>query len=113
MKACKRRLEGPTRRLRRPSGRNRVFHVPVTGWFLALVCGGRWAFQRRTGWVLVREKVRWTPSGNFTVMVFSAMWTVTTVWVWVRPKASFWPAIMMTPVAGAAVGCVDTSCAWQ
>jgi hypothetical protein len=32
-------------------------------------------------------------------MVCSATWTVTTVWAWVHPRASFWPAIMMTPVA--------------
>jgi hypothetical protein len=48
------------------AGGDQACHGPAAGLFSVW---GRSAFQWRTGWVLVREKVRWAPSGNSTVRV--------------------------------------------
>jgi hypothetical protein len=59
-------LEGSTRRLRRSSGGDHGDHpMPVMGW---LGCAGRWALWLRTGWVVVRRKVRRVSSSSSTVM---------------------------------------------
>jgi hypothetical protein len=41
-----------------PERRWAGFQVPVVGWSSAWGVWGRWAFQRRMGWVVARGKVR-------------------------------------------------------
>ena len=61
---------GRPRKLRRPSGGDHGDHpMSVMGWW---GCAGRWALWLRTGWVVVRRKVRRVPSSRSTVMVCSA-----------------------------------------
>jgi hypothetical protein len=64
---------------------------------VAFGCAGRWALILRTAWVVVRRTVR-VSSLRSMVMVSAATWTVTTWPAWMRPRAIFCPAIMMTPV---------------
>ena len=52
----------------------------------------------RTGWAVVRRTVRLSLSSRSMVTVWSAAWTVTVCPAWMRPRAIFCPATMMTPV---------------
>ena len=52
----------------------------------------------RTGWVVVRRMVRVSSPPRSMVMVSSATWTVTICPAWIRPRAIFCPATMITPV---------------
>src|ERR1700691_812838 len=52
----------------------------------------------RTGWVVVRRTVRLSWSSRSMVIVSAATWTVTVCPAWMRPRAIFCPATMMTPV---------------
>ena len=72
-----------------------------------------WALMLRTGWVVVRRTVRVSSPPRSMVMVSAVTWTVTMRPAWMRPRAIFYPAIMITPVllaipwavTGAAEGC--------
>ena len=52
----------------------------------------------RTGWVVVRRTTRVSPSASSMASVVSETWTVTVRWAWTRPRAIFWPQIMITPL---------------
>src|SRR6266540_3212466 len=52
----------------------------------------------RTGWVVVRRTTRTSLSPNWTASVVSET-SVATVWcLCIRPRATFWPQTMTTPV---------------
>src|SRR5207253_1178368 len=57
-----------------------------------------WALMLRTGWVVVRRTVRVSSPPRSMVMTSAATWTVTIWRAWMRPRAIFCPATMMTPV---------------
>jgi hypothetical protein len=65
---------------------------------VVLALRGRWALMLRTAWVVVLRMVRVSSPARSMVMVCSATWTVTTTPAWMRPRAIFCPATMMTPV---------------
>src|SRR6201989_1174908 len=52
----------------------------------------------RTGWVVVRRTIRVSSLARSMVIVSAATWTVTMRRAWMRPRAIFCPAIMITPV---------------
>jgi hypothetical protein len=52
----------------------------------------------RTGWAVVRRRVLVSSPARSMVMVSAATWTVTTCPAWIRPRAIFCPATMITPV---------------
>ena len=54
--------------------------------------------QVRRGWVVVRRTTRVSSLARSMVIVSSATWTVTMRRAWMRPRAVFCPAIMITPV---------------
>ena len=51
----------------------------------------------RTGWVVVRRTTR-VSSGSSIVSVVSLTCTVTIARAWMRPRATFCPTTMMTPL---------------
>ena len=52
----------------------------------------------RTGWVVVRRTTRVSSLARSMVIVSAATWTVTMRRAWMRPRAIFCPATMITPV---------------
>src|SRR5512132_1779720 len=66
--------------------------------WVVLALRGRWALMLRTAWVVVRRMVRMSSPPRSMVMVCSATWAVTTRAAWMRPRAIFCPATMITPV---------------
>src|SRR5215813_4090954 len=59
---------------------------------------GRWPLTLHTGWVVVRRMTRVSPSANSMARVVPETRTVTVWWLWMRPRAIFCPATMITPV---------------
>src|SRR6185503_399746 len=72
-------------------------HAFQVAWETWAALRGCWALMLRTGWVVVRRTVR-VSSPRSMVIVSAATWTVTICRAWIRPRAIFCPATMMTPV---------------
>ena len=59
---------------------------------------GRCPLMLRTGWSVVRRTTRVSPSASSIASVVSDTCTVTVCSAMARPRATFWPATMITPV---------------
>ena len=59
---------------------------------------GRSALMLRTGMVVVRLTMRVSPSSSSIASVVSETLMVTVWCWWTRPRATFWPQTMTTPV---------------